>query len=96
VWEKVSIFTRIEKRYVINIEHLSYDDSKRFLQDRLFLVEFRTEESSSIKIEFNDDAIRKIWGTNNGNPRKMLRQAGTAFSKAIRIGVSKIDASIIL
>jgi energy-coupling factor transporter ATP-binding protein EcfA2 len=70
---------KIEKKYVIALERLSIEDSKRFILHRLEAEEFRLPNYPMATPKFVQDNIELITKSGNGNPRAMLRLANTLF-----------------
>lgn len=87
--------SKIENKHIISLEPLSLQDSECFLIHRLEANDFRTPTTTFTESKFDNAAIELIWKKSNGNPRSILRLAGTAFRKSIRNSKSLIDISMI-
>ncbi len=86
---------KIAKKYLVNMEPLTVEDSKIFLSHRLEADEFRSSAIPIEKPKFADEAVKVICEKGRGNPRQMLRYASAAFRKAIKSDNNTILASLI-
>ena len=87
--------SKMENKYVINMESLTLPDSKSFLLYRLETNEFKSNPASKKEPIFTDESIEYIWKQSEGNPRAMLRLAATAFRKAVRDNMTEIVSGLI-
>jgi len=87
---------KIENKYIINIEPLSFEDSKEFLTHRLNDEGFKTSNNCAfVHMGFSDDAIEQIWRKGQGNPRAMLKIANTAFRKSVDKKIRLINPDLV-
>ena len=85
LWQKdlAAGISKLEDRFTIRLEILSFDDAKSFLLHRLESEEFQISNATTEKPVLLDRTIRLIWEKGEGNPRAMLRLASSAFRKAV-------------
>jgi hypothetical protein len=88
--------TKMDKDLIVNIEELSVEDAKSFLESRLEGNEFCTSSTTNIaKPSISDETYKALWSEAKGNPRALLRITSNIFRKAIHTGRKVIEPGMI-
>jgi sugar-specific transcriptional regulator TrmB/Cdc6-like AAA superfamily ATPase len=87
--------SKFEKKFIIYMKPLSYEDARAFLIHRLQDKEFRIYGDKHLWVAeppaLSSSDISSIWKKGSGNPRLMLRLASAVFRQLVYHNITKVE-----